>query len=148
MQVISLTRALSRRAVLSLIFFVPTSLVLGACDGDGEDPSSAAPTPSAVFTGGPGPYVSVAVDNHFHDVHPVDHKEIDDDEAFVVRNEGSNLHNVTFPGLGINEDIEPGESWRINPVRKLGGLGTYEFFCKYHAEEDMIGKFTVVEETS
>ena len=123
----------------------------GACNGDNGDPEpSPSPTtgevPSPVFTGGPGPYVSVAVDNHFHDVHPVDKKQIDDDVAFVVRNEGSNLHNVTFPGLDISEDIEPGESWRIKPVRKLGGLGTYTFFCKYHAEENMRGVFTVVEE--
>lgn len=90
--------------------------------------------------------MSVAVDNHFHDVHPVDHKEIDIDEAFVVRNEGGNLHNVTFPGTDISVDIEVGESWRIDPVGKLGGVGTYNFFCKYHASEGMRGEFTVVDD--
>ena len=125
------------------------SLALVACPSEDAPKTSTTPSsPDPVFTGGPGPYVSVAVDNHFHDVHPVDNKEIDDDEAFVVRNEGRNLHNVTFPGLDINEDIEPGEAWRIDPVRKLGGLGTYKFFCKYHAEQGMRGVFTVVEETS
>lgn len=122
-------------------------LVMAACDGEDGEPS-AARSPDPVFTGGPGPYVSVAVDNHFHDVHPADDKEIDDDVAFVVRNEGSNLHNVTFPGLDISKDIDPGESYRIDPVRKLGGIGTYNFFCKYHAEQNMRGVFTVVEETS
>ena len=124
------------------------ALVLVACPSQDEPRVARSPSPDPVYTGGPGPYVSVAVDNHFHDVHPVDKKEIDADEAFVVRNEGSNLHNVTFPGLDIDVDIKPGESWRIDPVRKLGGLGTYKFFCKYHAEQDMRGVFTVVEETS
>ena len=123
-----------------------------ACTPD-DDPKRSAPTkssasPSPALTGGPGPYVSVAVDNHFHDVHPVDLKEIDGDEAFVVRNEGSNLHNVTFPGTKISEDIKPGQSWRIDPVRKLGGLGTYKFFCSYHADQGMRGVFTLVEEPS
>ena len=124
-----------------------STLAFVACDGDGGgEPGARSPGP--VLTGGPGPYVSVAVDNHFHDVHPADDKEIDDDVAFVVRNEGSNLHNVTFPGLGISKDIEPGQSYRIAPVRKLGGIGTYNFFCKYHAEENMRGVFRVVEEPS
>lgn len=108
-----------------------------------DDPTVAS-SPEPELTGGPGPYVSVAVDNHFHDVHPSDDKQIDADEAFVVRNEGSNLHNVTFPGLDIEEDIKPGESFRIDPAGKLGGPGTYRFFCKYHAEDNMRGRFTLV----
>ena len=135
----------SRVLILGLLL---CALLLTACPSDDSQKVMSSPSPDPVLTGGPGPYVSVAVDNHFHDVHPVDKKEIDDDEAFVVRNEGSNLHNVTFPEQGIDVDIKPGESWRIDPVRKLGGLGTYKFFCKYHAEQDMRGVFTLVEETS
>ena len=118
---------------------------MAACDGDG-DPVATDASPSVDFTGGPGPYVSVAVDNHFHDVHPIDEKEISADVAFVVRNEGSNLHNVTFPNTDISEDIKVGESWRIEPVSELGGPGTYTFFCKYHASDGMRGKFTVVDD--
>lgn len=132
----------------AFLVFVLLAGALVACPSDERSTTAPSSSPDPVFTGGPGPYVSVAVDNHFHDVHPVDKKEIDADEAFVVRNEGSNLHNVTFPGLDIDEDIKPGESWRIDPVRKLGGLGTYEFFCKYHAEQGMRGVFTLVEDPS
>ena len=132
-----------RRGVLTAV--VVCVLSLGACNGE-EEPRVSESSPSVDFTGGPGPYVSVAVDNHFHDVHPVDHKEIDIDEAFVVRNEGGNLHNVTFPGTDISVDIEVGESWRVDPVGKLGGVGTYKFFCKYHASEGMRGEFTVVDD--
>ena len=119
--------------------------LVGACSSSDEDPI-ARNTPAPALTGGPGPYVSVAVDNHFHDVHAQDAKRLDADEAFVVRNEGSNLHNVTFPGLGISEDIKPGESWRIDPVGDLGGPGNYKLFCKYHASDGMRGTFTVVED--
>ncbi len=144
MQGFSLPRSLiASRGALICACLLLVSFLTGCSVGE-EEPVVRA-TPSPVLTGGPGPYVSVAVDNHFHDVHPVDKKEIDADEAFVVRNEGSNLHNVTFPGLDINVDIEPGESWRIDPVAKLGGPGTYKFICKYHAEDRMRGVFTVVE---
>ena len=132
-----------RRAVV--VISIGCALALGACDGDSPTPKSAA-SPSTVLTGGPGPYVSVAVDNHFHDVHPVDDKGIDVDEAFIVRNEGSNLHNVTFPGTDISIDVKVGESWRIDPVGELGGVGTYKFFCKYHASDGMRGKFTLVDD--
>ena len=137
-----MTSLLRRSAVWIALACLP---LLGACDGDSGGPDEDA-SPSAVYTGGPGPYVSVAVDNHFHDVHPVDDKEIDVDEAFIVRNEGSNLHNVTFPGTDISVDVKVGESWRIDPVGKLGGLGTYTFFCKYHASDGMRGKFTLVDD--
>jgi hypothetical protein len=95
-----------------------------------------------------GPYVSVAVDNHFHDVHPVDHREMDTDRPFVVRNEGKNLHNVSFGGTKITEDIKPGESFEIDPASKLGALGTYKFFCKYHVDQGMRGEITLVDDAS
>lgn len=128
----------------ALAALLTCALFFGACNGEAE-PRESKSSPSVVFTG-IGPYVSVAVDNHFHDVHPADHKEIQIDNVFVVRNEGGNLHNVTFPGTDISVDIEVGESWRINPVGKLGGVGTYNFFCKYHVSEGMRGEFTVVDD--
>ena len=146
MQGIPLARALKLRRAAFFVALV--ALLFPACDGDDDPGAATKQSPDPVYTGGRGPYVSVAVDNHFHDVHPADDKKIDDDVAFVVRNEGSNLHNVTFVGLDISKDIEPGESFRVDPVRKLGGLGSYDLFCKYHAEEGMRGTFTVVEETS
>ena len=92
-----------------------------------------------------GPYVSVAVDYHFHDIHPKDHKEIAADRAFVVRNEGRNVHNVTIVGTTVSEDVKPGHSFRIDPVSKLGPPGTYEVVCKYHGYQGMRGEFTIVE---
>jgi plastocyanin len=95
-----------------------------------------------------GPYVSVAVDNHFHDIHPVDHKEVAAGRPFVVRNEGSNLHNVSISNTDISEDIKPGESFKVDPVSELGPPGTYKIFCKYHAGQNMRGEITIVEDAS
>jgi hypothetical protein len=119
------------------------SILFVGCSSDvaDEEPQSNIRTLPSRTT---GPYVSVAVDNHFHDIHPVDHKEIAEQRPFVVRNEGSNLHNVSISNTDINEDIKPGESFRVDPVSKLGPLGTYKIFCKYHSEQGMRGEITIV----
>lgn len=86
-----------------------------------------------------GPYVSVAVDNHFHDVHAEENVTFDASRPFVVRNEGSNLHNVTIIETDFSKDIRPGRS-----VRMKLEPGTYHLVCRYHAEQGMTGEFTVV----
>ena len=126
---------------------VLVAFTLGACDGDRDTASGPSDPPIRTLSDPPtGPYVSVAVDNHFHDIHPVDHKEIDADRAFVVRNEGANLHNVTVQGTDISRDVDPGESVAIRPVGKVGPPGTYNILCKYHADQGMTGEITVVDE--
>jgi plastocyanin len=92
-----------------------------------------------------GPYVSVAVDNHFHDVHPEDHIEVAADRPFKIENQGRNLHNVTFADLDISKDIRPGKSVTFDPVGEVLGVGTIGFFCKYHDFAEMRGEITVVE---
>ena len=90
-----------------------------------------------------GPYVSVAVDNHFHDIHPADHIAVDEDRAFVVRNEGRNLHNVTIARTEISEDVRPGKSFRLAPVGSRLAPGTYEIVCRYHVNLGMTGQIRV-----
>jgi len=85
-----------------------------------------------------GPYVSVAVDNHFHDVHADEDVSFDAERPFVVRNEGSNLHNVTIVETGFDKDIRPGRS-----VRMQLEPGGYHLVCRYHADQQMTGEFTV-----
>src|SRR5436190_2050335 len=48
-----------------------------------------------------GPYVVVAVDDHFHDIHPIDRNRIAESRPFIVKNEGRNLHNFTVVGTDI-----------------------------------------------
>jgi plastocyanin len=92
-----------------------------------------------------GPYVSVAVDNHFHDVHPEDHIEVAADRPFTIENQGRNLHNVTFVDFDVSKDIRAGKSVTFDPVGEVLGVGKVEFFCKYHDFAGMRGEITVVE---
>jgi plastocyanin len=116
-------------------------LLLTSCSAD-ENGSSIRP---GKITSTTGPYVSVAVDNHFHDVHPEDHIEVAADRPFKIENQGRNLHNATFADLGISRDIRPGRSITFAPVGEALGTGTIDFFCKYHDFAGMRGVITVVE---
>ena len=119
-------------------------LLLAACS---SDPPAANPT-DAVTPSAPEAktFVSVAVDNHFHDIHPTDRRKIGLDQTFVVKNQGRNLHNVTIVGTDISEDLQPGDSLAWSPVRETLRPGKYQLVCKYHDWEGMKGTFTVVEE--
>jgi plastocyanin len=118
--------------------------VLAGCSDEANTPEKPQPIPSVAQPTG-GPFVSVAVDNHFHDIHPSNHREIDADREFVIRNEGSNLHNVSIVGTKISQNIKPGDSFRVDPVSKIGPPGTYKIFCKYHVSQGMRGEITIVE---
>jgi hypothetical protein len=124
---------------------VAIAIVLVACssnaspDGDGRD-VRVLPRPTT------GPYVSVAVDNHFHDIHPEDDIEIAADRPFVVKNQGRNLHNVTILGTEVDEDIRPGETFRTRALERFLEVGEdYTVICRFHDELGMNGSFTVVD---
>lgn len=123
------TRLLPRSSAVILC-----ALLGAACGGD--------PSP------GPGEvrdrFVSVAIDNHFHDIHPEDHRRIAADGTFIIRSEGRNLHNVTVAGTDIDEDLEPGESLTWDPVGESLPPGTYQIICKYHDWAGMTGEITIV----
>lgn len=69
------------------------------------------------------------------------------DRSLLIKNQGSNLHNVSLPEADIDVDLKTGEEFSIGPP--LTGLlevgQTYIFFCKYHPEDRMLGQFTVTE---
>ena len=113
-----------------------------ACGSSEESPDTGTRTILPPTT---GPYVSVAVNNHFHDIHPEDDVQLAGDRSLVIRNEGSNLHNVTLVEADIDVDLETGEELSIGPpLTDLLEVGkTYIFFCKYHPEDRMLGQFTV-----
>lgn len=92
-----------------------------------------------------GPYVVVAVDNHFHDIHPEDDIEVAASRPFVVKNQGRNLHNFSVAGTEISHDIRPGRLFRLAPVGDFLPPGDYTVFCRYHDSMGMNGSFTVVE---
>jgi plastocyanin len=111
----------------------------GASSGDDGSNVRVLPRPTT------GPYVSVAVDNHFHDIHPEDDVEIGAERTFVVKNQGRNLHNVTILGTGISEDVRPDETFRTRTLGSFLEIGEdYTVVCRFHEELGMTGKFTVV----
>ncbi|MEA2498992.1 MAG: Cupredoxin-like domain [Actinomycetota bacterium] len=120
-------------------------LLAVSCSSAAEDAAPAATPSGNPGDDGVGPYVSVAVDNHFHDIHPENHITIDADRAFVVRNEGSNLHNVTIVGADYSKDLRPGDSLRLAPVGARLEPGTYQIVCRFHGELGMTGEITVAE---
>ncbi len=91
-----------------------------------------------------GTFVISAIDNHFHDIHPVDRKQIQEDRPLAIKNYGLFLHNFTVTGTGIDVDIPPGGvvSWpRIGTILPPGH---YFAYCKYHVTVGMVGEFDVV----
>ena len=90
-----------------------------------------------------GPFVVVAVDNHFHDIHPYDDPRIYENRPFVVKNEGSNLHNFTVVGTGISVDIAPGHEFRWARLGDHVKPGSYQVICIYHEYLGMVGNFIV-----
>jgi hypothetical protein len=123
-----------------------TACAAGA--GDGSDRPKLAPSIRDLRTEDTtGPYVSVAVDNHFHDVHPEDNIRIAADRPFIVKNQGSNLHNVTIAGTDVDEDLKPGEQIEFDPVGEELGVGPHTMICRIHANRGMTGQFVVFEGT-
>jgi plastocyanin len=90
-----------------------------------------------------GPFVVVAVDNHFHDIHPYDQTAIARDRPFIVKNQGSNLHNFTVVGTSISVDIRPLHNMVWPRLGDKLRPGTYSVVCTYHTWEGMTGTFIV-----
>jgi hypothetical protein len=129
-------------------FVIGCVLVLLVACSDGGSGSSEGPSPLPVRTlvrPTTGPYVSVAVDNHFHDIHPEDHIQIASDRTFIVKNEGHNLHNFQIGGTDIDVNLRPGEQFKIDPLGSELDEGVWSVSCKFHASMGMVGQFEVVD---
>lgn len=131
---------------LVCLILVTSAFAAGCSSPDAPEESSDGSRVSDLPQPTTGEYVSVAVDNHFHDIHPEDDIEITENRPFVIRNEGRNLHNVTIASVGLDFDIRPGRELPLDPVGQELGLGTHTIVCKYHADQGMTGQLTVVEE--
>jgi hypothetical protein len=127
---------------------VLAACLLSACSTGPKAAGSApfSPRPIVVLTTAPsrtGPFVVVAVDNHFHDIHPSDPPTLGEDRPFEVKNEGLNLHNFTVVGTGISVDIPPGGSLRWSRLGDHLKPGFYTVVCTYHTWIGMTGNFAV-----
>jgi plastocyanin len=138
---------LARRPLALLAVLVALGS-LGACSSASgpQRPPTFSHRPLVIVTTPPsttGTFVSVAVDNHFHDIHPSDPPTISANRGFVVKNEGRNLHNFTVVGTLISVDIAPGHALRWKHIGHHVKPGFYQVFCKYHAYLGMTGDFYV-----
>ena len=120
-------------------------LCLAGCNGA----SSRAPAPddrdSTILPGKveptTGPYVVVAIDYHFHDVHPPEDVTIAGHRPIVIDNQTSNLHNATIVQTDFSKDVRPGRELRLPELEP----GTYDLICRYHEDRGMAGRFTVTD---
>jgi hypothetical protein len=127
---------------------VAASLLLAACT------ATSGATPAGGYTYSPpeviyspysttGPFVVVAVDNHFHDIHPSDPPTIAANRPFIVKNEGYNLHNFTVVGTNISIDIKPGHEFVWPTIGAHLKPGHYKIICTYHLWAGMTGILNV-----
>jgi len=58
-----------------------------------------------------------------------------------IKNEGTAEHNFTIESLGVNVNIQPGQSQEVTV--KFPGSGTVEFFCSFHRSLGMAGELKV-----
>lgn len=63
--------------------------------------------------------------------------------TLVIRNVGKERHNFTYPAIGADKDLDPGESLTVRFTSS--STATHQgFFCKYHREQqDMVGNVNV-----
>ncbi|MGH2668551.1 MAG: cupredoxin domain-containing protein [bacterium] len=59
----------------------------------------------------------------------------------TVTNTGSALHNLSIGSLGIDEDVQAGQT--ITVQVRLPGSGAVPFVCKYHTANGMQGAFLI-----
>ena len=118
---------------------------LSACSSETATPSPTLPPQARVSVqpDDPGlPYGIVAIDYHFHDAHPS--RVLSTARAVTFTNAGTVRHNVTFPGFGYSRDMRVGGTLEIERLgEKLGGPGTYTFFCRYHESLGMTGTIII-----
>jgi plastocyanin len=59
----------------------------------------------------------------------------------ILKNEGKKEHTFTVAKLGIDVEVQPGQSKTISLTPNKPG--TYELICRYHLQQGMVGKVIV-----
>ena len=125
-------------------FLVGTVLLLTGCSADPPRSDNGFPIIVQQSDNPAIPYGITAIDYHFHDAHPSLPLAPGRTVKFV--NQGRVKHNVTFPDLGFSQNLRPGGVLEIEDLgRKLGGPGTYRFFCAIHVSSGMAGTIVIAD---
>jgi plastocyanin len=63
-------------------------------------------------------------------------------ESISIENDGATTHTFTCPACGVDTgDVQPG----LTKVVTLRRAGRFEFFCRYHGAQGMVGQLIVGE---
>jgi plastocyanin len=65
-------------------------------------------------------------------------------QGLSIKNVGPSLHNFSITGTQVNLDVQPGQSTNTEAIGGVVNPGAYQFFCKYHKSQGMVGTITVV----
>jgi len=70
---------------------------------------------------------------------------VGDEVSFDLRNEGDRVHNFTLSFLGIDQDVQPGETVQIRfrVTEPPKGLDFFTFYDKNHQADGMQGRLNV-----
>jgi plastocyanin len=63
-------------------------------------------------------------------------------QEIVLTNTGAALHNFSITSLGIDKDVQAGQTVTLAAPGPSVTPGTYDFFCKYHKSQGMVGTLT------
>jgi uncharacterized cupredoxin-like copper-binding protein len=138
-------------------------VLLASCSSSSSTSSPAAGGPSSASASGGGTITigsDQANDHGTEDVTGMTSFELeaDNDDGFYfkptiitgsanqslkleIKNEGTAEHNFTIESLGVNVNIQPGQSQEVTV--KFPGSGTVEFFCSFHRSLGMAGELQV-----
>jgi hypothetical protein len=134
-----------RPPAAALLAALALGLCLSACRGTAGNSTTTVSTIPAIsiLPDDPSqPYGITAIDYHFHDAHPT--FPLAPNRTVTWTNDGTVVHNVTFPQFGFSKDIPLGATIRIHDLgKKLGGPGTYTFYCAYHENLGMVGTIII-----
>jgi plastocyanin len=68
--------------------------------------------------------------------------EPDQELTLKIQNVADQIHNISLPGQGLDEDIPP-KSGRVDVEVTFPDHGSVPFFCKYHTARGMNGLLVV-----
>ncbi|MFN2590592.1 MAG: hypothetical protein ABR518_07455 [Actinomycetota bacterium] len=134
------------RTPLALV--APLLLLAAGCGAPTAEPSDA-PQPTLIISpySTVGPVVIVAIDNHFHDIHPTDRRVISAAQPVTVRNDGRYRHNFTVVGTKVSVYLEPGDRVSWPRIGDVVSPGFHPVICKIHQNVGMGGEFTIAPAT-
>jgi plastocyanin len=126
---------------------VVLTMVLAACGREvapeaGPSPDGSpteAPTECAEVSASEGAPAPVTMKDTFFDPPCV---AASSTQTMILSNAGDLEHNFSV-GDAMDIDVEPGEETETDPLGDFLAAGTYDFVCKYHQAQGMVGVLTV-----